>query len=433
MNITILTIGSRGDVQPFVALGKGLKEAGHAVRIGTDAAFEALAGGAGLDFTHVAGDIRSVMQSAGGHEMLEQGQNPLVMIRTMIEAARPLAKRIAEDFLNAAHDADGLILGGVAFFGGTAVAEKLNIPYIPASYMPVYPTRTFAHPLFTNRQIKMGGVLNRLSADLITQAFWQASRPVLNQGRSEVLGLGPAAFFGPYQDMDRQRIAHIHGYSTTVVPRPPDYPDFVHITGYWFLDADPNWQPPKQLMDFLDAGPAPVCIGFGSMSNEKPEEVAEMLVEALRLAGQRGILLTGWEGLHASSLPDTVFLLREAPHDWLFPRMVAVVHHGGCGTTAAGLRAGVPSILIPFFGDQPFWAQQVYRLGVGPSPIPRRALTANRLAEAIQQAVSNQEMQARCRGIAQKLQTENGVQQAIKVIERSFVASRQKNNRFAGS
>lgn len=425
MNITILTIGSRGDVQPLVALGKGLKEAGHAVHIGTDAAFETLATGAGLDFTPVAGDIRSLMQSAGGRAMLEQGQNPLVMIRTMIEAARPLAKQIAEDFLNAAQDADGLILGSVAFFGGTAVAEKLNIPYIPASYMPVYPTRAFAHPLFTNRQIKMGGALNCLSADLITQSFWQASRPVLNRGRSEVLGLGPAAFFGPYQDMDRQRIAHIHGYSATVVPRPPDYPDFVHITGYWFLDADPNWLPPKQLTDFLDTGPAPVCIGFGSMSNEKPEEVTEMLVEALRLADQRGILLTGWEGLRASSLPDTIFLLREAPHDWLFPRMAAVVHHGGCGTTAAGLRAGVPSILIPFFGDQPFWAEQVHRLGVGPSPIPRKALTAKRLAEAIQLAVNDQGIQARCQAIAQKIQTENGVQQAIKVIEHSFTASEQ--------
>jgi UDP:flavonoid glycosyltransferase YjiC (YdhE family) len=424
MNITILTIGSRGDVQPLVALGKGLKEAGHIVRIGTDAAFETLTRGVGLDFTPVAGDIRSVMQSAGGREMLDQGQNPLIMIGTMIEAARPLAKRIAEDFLNAAQDADGLILGGVAFFGGTAVAEKLNIPFIPASYMPVYPTRAFAHPLFTHRLLKMGGALNRLSADLITQAFWQASRPVLNQGRSEVLGLGPAAFFGPYREMDRQRIAHVHGYSTTVVPRPPDYPDFVHITGYWFLDADPNWQPTKQLLDFLATGPAPVCIGFGSMSNEKPEEVTEVLVEALQMTGQRGILLTGWEGLRASTLPDTVFLLHDAPHDWLFPRMAAVVHHGGCGTTAAGLRAGVPSILIPFFGDQPFWAQQIHRLGAGPSPIPRKALTAKRLAEAIQLAVNDYEMQVRCQVIAQKIQAENGIQQAIQVIEHSFTASR---------
>jgi UDP:flavonoid glycosyltransferase YjiC (YdhE family) len=424
MNITILAIGSRGDVQPFVALGKGLKEAGHTVRIGTDAVFETLAHGAGLDFTPVAGDIRSVMQSASGREMLDQGQNPLIMIRTMIEEARPLAKRIAEDFLNAAQDADGLILGGVAFFGGTAVAEKLNIPYIQASYMPDYPTRAFAHPLFTNRRLKMGGALNRLSADLITQAFWQASRPVLNQGRSEVLGLGPAAFFGPYRGMDRHRIARIHGYSTTVVPRPPDYPDYVHITGYWFLDVDPNWQPPKQLLDFLAAGPAPVCIGFGSMSNEKPEEVTGVMVEALKMAGQRGILLTGWEGLRASTLPDTVFLLHDAPHDWLFPRMAAVVHHGGCGTTAAGLRAGVPSILIPFFGDQPFWAQQIYRLGAGPSPIPRKALTADRLSKAIQLAVKDQNMQARCQVIAQKIQAENGIQQAIQVIEHSFTASR---------
>ncbi len=167
----------------------------------------------------------------------------------------------------------------------------------------------------------------------------------------------------------------IYGFSPSVVQKPPDWGDHVEITGYWFLDRQPGWQPPADLADFLAAGAPPVYIGFGSMSTRKPQETTELVLRALSRDRQRGLLLTGWGGLSEIDLPDYVFKIEFAPHDWLFPQMAAVVHHGGAGTTAAGLRAGIPTIIVPHFIDQPFWGQRVADLGAGPQPIPRRQLT----------------------------------------------------------
>src|SRR5690606_35862025 len=163
----------------------------------------------------------------------------------------------------------------------------------------------------------------------------------------------------------------------------------VHITGYLFLDEQAGWQPPPALEAFLDAGEPPVYIGFGSMAGRDPEAMTALVVEALALCGRRGLLLTGWGGLHAGAVPESIFVLDAAPHSWLFPRMAAVVHHGGAGTTAEGLRAGVPAVVVPFLFDQPFWGARIEALGVGPAPIPRKQLTAARLAGAIHRAVSD--------------------------------------------
>lgn len=176
------------------------------------------------------------------------------------------------------------------------------------------------------------------------------------------------------------------------------------------------------LAAFLEAGPPPVYIGFGSMVSSRPQETAELALQALARAGQRGVLASGWGGLHREALPEEVFLLDAAPHSWLFPRMAAVVHHGGAGTTAAGLRAGVPSILTPFFGDQPFWGRQVHKLGVGPQPIPQRQLSAANLAAAIQQAVTDTEMQQRAADLGRRIRAEDGVARAVEVLQRLFLS-----------
>jgi UDP:flavonoid glycosyltransferase YjiC (YdhE family) len=189
------------------------------------------------------------------------------------------------------------------------------------------------------------------------------------------------------------------------------------VTGYWFLDPAADWTPPSALVEFLATGPPPVYVGFGSMGNQSPEETADLVVQALLQAGQRGIILSGWSGLRTAEKPDSVFMLDSAPFSWLFPRVAAVVHHGGAGTMAAGLRAGVPSIVVPFFGDQPYWGQRVVELGVGPQPIPRRRLTAERLAKAIQQAVSDQPMRQRATELGARIRAEDGVGRAVAIVE----------------
>jgi sterol 3beta-glucosyltransferase len=213
-----------------------------------------------------------------------------------------------------------------------------------------------------------------------------------------------------------------------VVPTPQDWHPATFATGYWFLDQESHWQPSAALVDFLNAGEPPVYVGFGSMPATDPQAKARLVIEALEKAGQRGILASGWGGLKADALPEHVLMIDQAPHDWLFPRVKAVVHHGGAGTTAAGLRAGKPAVICPYFGDQPFWGQRVYALGVGTEPIPQKKLTADNFASAIRTAVSDAEMQRRAAALGEKIRAENGVARAVSIIEetaRAHVSARK--------
>jgi len=208
----------------------------------------------------------------------------------------------------------------------------------------------------------------------------------------------------------------LYGFSPSVIPAPSDWNGDTHITGYWFVDEADDWQPPSALLDFLQSGSPPVYIGFGSMSNRNSEQTADLVIQALALTNQRAILLSGWGGLQKTNMPDSIFMIDAIPHSWLFPRVSAVVHHGGASTTAAGLKAGVPSVVIPFFGDQPFWGQRVADLGVGSKPIPRKRLTAERLANAIQEVVTNEDLRQRAAKLGKQIQTENGIESAINII-----------------
>jgi sterol 3beta-glucosyltransferase len=214
----------------------------------------------------------------------------------------------------------------------------------------------------------------------------------------------------------------LSAYSPTVIPHPSDWPAHVHVTGYLFLDGQPDWQPSPELQAFLDAGDPPVSVGFGSMAGRNPEQLAGLVVDALARSGRRGILLTGWGGLRAARVPENVFVVDAAPHSWLFPRMAAVVHHGGAGTTAEGLRAGVPNVIVPFVFDQPFWGARVQTLGLGPQPIPQKKLTADRLAQAIDSVVTDPGMRRRASSCGKAIRAEDGVGNAVAVIRRYFGA-----------
>jgi sterol 3beta-glucosyltransferase len=212
----------------------------------------------------------------------------------------------------------------------------------------------------------------------------------------------------------------IYGYSPSVIPRPPDWGDYQQITGYWFLDGAQNYEPPAELADFLESGLPPVYVGFGSMVDHEREDMTRLVVEALGQAGQRAILLSGWSDLGSAVLPDFILRIDFVPHDWLFPRVAAVVHHGGAGTTAAGLRAGIPNVVVPFFADQPFWGWRVHNLGVGPKWIPRKKLTAEKLAAAIRQAVNDSTMIQRAEELGKRIRAEDGVRTAVQLVEQQL-------------
>jgi sterol 3beta-glucosyltransferase len=208
----------------------------------------------------------------------------------------------------------------------------------------------------------------------------------------------------------------LHCYSQQVITRPDDWPDHAYVTGYWWLDETNNWQPPADLEAFLANETPPVYVGFGSMIAEDPARVTRIVIEALTQSGQRGVIASGWGGIRPADLPPSIYLLKEAPHDWLFPRMSALVHHGGAGTTAAGLRAGKPTVICPFIADQPFWGNRVAVLGAGPKPIPQKKLNVDDLAAAIRTAATDQAMRTRSEALGAKLRAEDGVAQAVQII-----------------
>jgi sterol 3beta-glucosyltransferase len=318
--------------------------------------------------------------------------------------------------LEACRGADMVVAGLGGFFVGLSLAEKLGLPFVPAFLYPLTPTREFPGVLAPQGRIPTWA--NRLSHQVVQQMMWQTFRAADNKVRREMLGLAPLPMLGPFPSIEKKKQTILYGYSPFVIPVPKDWGDHNHVTGYWLLEPSSNWEAPADLLEFLESGPPPVYIGFGSMVHRSPEETTEMVLHALQRSGQRGLVSTGWGGLKKESLPEGVFMVGSLPHTWLFPRMVAVVHHGGVGTTAAGLWAGIPSVITPYFGDQPFWGQKVYELGVGPQPIPRKHLTEDRLTEAIRCAVSDAGMREEAARLGQSIRAEDGIKCAVEVLEK---------------
>ncbi|MBC8123247.1 MAG: glycosyltransferase family 1 protein [Gemmatimonadaceae bacterium] len=415
MKLTIIAPGSRGDVQPYVALGKGLKEAGHTVGILAYQDFQNLITSYGLEFVDIGGSVETVAQSL--QSLLEQG-HLLKILSSMGRAAQQLACQAAVSGLVACQGSD-LIVGGLGgLFVGLALSEKLGIPFFQAHLLPFTPTREFPSVLTPLPQTRLTTWANDSSHRLTQQMMWQTFRAADNKARAQVLQIAPAPFWGPFASPQWQAPAILYGYSPQVLPPPGDWGDSIHVTGYWFLEPPVGWEPPIDFVNFLKSGPPPIYVGFGSMPSSKPEETADLVLQALARTGQRGVLSSGWGGLKKETLPETVSMIGSMPHSWLFPQMAAVVHHGGVGTTAAGLRAGIPAIVTPFFGDQPFWGQRVYELGVGPRPIARQRLTVDSLAESIRRAVSDRVMQKSAACLGERIRAENGIARAVALIEK---------------
>ena len=415
MQITMLAVGSRGDVQPFLALGRGLQAAGHTVQLATHRIFEDWIRAEGIGYAPMEGDPQRIVQGEQGRAWMESGRNPLKFAQGFRLLAEELISRGVHDALEAARSADALVVTGPSYYIGHSIAEKLRIPFMQAYVQPLHPTREFPSPLFP-AAVKGSAPLNLLTYYIGGQMFWQGLRSAVNKARRDLLDLPPTPFLGPFAELMREKYPVVYGFSRHVIPKPKAWEDWLHVTGFWFLDHDDGWTPPADLQAFLDAGAPPVYIGFGSMADRNPERMTAIALGALERSGQRGVLLTGWGGISQYDLPDTVIKVESAPHSWLFPRMAAVVHHGGAGTTAAGLRAGKPSIIIPFFGDQPFWGQRVSMLGVGTS-LSRKSLSAETLGDAISRAVTDNAMRSAADRLGEAIRAENGVARAVEVID----------------
>lgn len=414
MKVTILATGTRGDVQPYLALGMGLQSSGHQVCVAASEVFSALIHNLGLAYFPIGVDVKQILNGKAGQALMKKGANPLRFIHLYAELARPYIERYLQDSWQACQNTDAIIFSPLSF-GASTFGELLGIPHFLAKIQPVGHTREFPNPV-TPQGIKLGGGYNWLTYEVMQKMFRLTFRRPVSAWLEHNLQAPPLSVWGRSKQAYQDKKPRLFGFSDAVVPKPHDWPDWWHVTGYWHLEREENWHPSQELKQFLAAGMAPVYIGFGSMKGNDPRSLTEIALKALAHSGQRGILLTGWGGLSGTDLPDTVFKVDNVPHDWLFPKMAAVVHHGGSGTTAAAIRAGVPAIVIPFMADQPFWGYRVAQLGVGPAPIPQKKLTAEALAVAIQDAICNQRMRDRAHSLGQTIRAEDGVAKAVDIF-----------------
>ncbi len=408
MRITLLTYGSRGDVEPFVALGKGFIRAGHSVRLAAPVVFEQLVSSHGIDFIGLPGDPDSLVRNL----VDKAGKNYLRMIRVLSKFIVPIAVGVLDQVQFTCENTDIIIHSFLLTNTGYEIAREKGIHDFSVQFFPVFST-TAEFPGIVFPDLPLGNLYRRLTHEFITQTFWQGSRVLYRWIRRRNPHLPPLTDW-PFAARSDRRTPILYAFSPYVLPQPADWGEDVHVTGYWFTD-DPDWHPPQKLLEFLDTGSTPVAIAFGSTSTRNPERMATIIREALALSGQRAVIV-GAEN-HFSDLPSTVFQLDSAPYGWLFARMSAVVHHGGAGTTGAGLMAGVPNIVTPFTSDQPFWGNRVHSLGAGPKPLPAKKLTAQTLAKPIVAAVSDQEMRTRAKAIGARIRAEDGVSRAIDIIQ----------------
>ncbi len=402
MHITILALGSRGDIQPYAALGSGLIKAGHQVRFITFESFAFLIAEHGLDFHLIRGNPQSLVASAG--------TDMLRLVRSFSSLAEGYAQDLSAPKLGETDLIINQLPGGLY---GYDLAEKYGIPMILAAVIPL--TRTRAFPFMGFPRLPLPGY-NKMTYILGEQLVWSMYRGVINRWRKHTLRLSALPFAGYFNQLGTPKFPILNGFSPAVVPRPVDWNEHIHITGYWFLEEQ-NWQPPADLEAFIDAGPPPVFIGFGSMPVKDPVGTTKIILEALHQSGQRGILHAGWGGLGNQLLPDSVYKLDYAPYWWLFPRMAMVIHHGGSGTTGDGLRAGIPTCAVPFLFDQYYWGERIAALGVGPNPIRQRNLTGERLIQVIKVGTNNSQIGHNAAELGLKIRAEDGIKNALEVIE----------------
>ena len=406
MHITILALGSLGDIQPFATLGRALKNAGHQVRFITFESFNSLIADHDLDFHPIHGNAQALVAN-GGTDMLG-------LMRSFGSLAEGYARDLSDLYLGQTD----LILNQLPLgLYGFDLAEKYGVPMVLAAVIPLARTRAFPVMGFPN--LSLPGY-NKATYHFAEQMAWQMFRPVINRWRKQKLNLPPLPLRGYFDQLGTHEIPILNGFSQYVVPRPVDWNEHIHVTGYWFPDAKP-WQPPDDLIEFIEAGSPPIFIGFGSMPVKNPQKTTDIILKALRQSGQRGILHMGWGGIGNQNLPDYVFKINYAPFEWLFPRMAMVIHHGGSGTTSFGLRAGIPSCVVPFIFDQFFWGKRIVELGVGPSPIPFKSLSVERLKKAILAGTADHSMKQRAHELGRQIQRENGIEIAIHLMERILV------------
>jgi UDP:flavonoid glycosyltransferase YjiC (YdhE family) len=400
MRVLIVTAGSRGDVAPFTGLGQRLQQAGVEVALAAHGRFADLVRECGLEYRVLPGDPLELVRARTAAPSPEAAQSVFAGFLDELGEGVVAAAAAGADILLTAHGPAPL---------SRLVAGAFGIPSLGVYLAPGVPTREFPPPGWpVARQNSPAG--NLAAGQEMLARTRSLYVEVLRRLRARFDLPAAAEASSPPDDWPI-----CHGFSPAVVPRPADWPAAVHVTGYWWPAVPPRWRPPDQLVDFLGAGPPPVFVGFGSMTPDD-ERLHHIVAAAVARSGVRAVVQSGWGELEP--VGDDIMLVGDLPHSWLFPRMAAVVHHAGAGTTGAGLRAGVPAVPVPVLVDQPFWAHRLHRLGVAPHPLPLHELTADTLTDALRSCLHESSYRDRATELARRIRAEDGAAVVLSLITR---------------
>ena len=409
MRITMICIGSTGDVRPYIVLGRELKRRGHDVKIAAFDTFEEAVKKEGMRFHPISGDVRDFMAN-----IMSKGVNGVVFLKQVRNSLVDIIDPFLADLESACDDAEALIS---TFFGQIfySLAEVRHIPYIQTHYYPMDRNKTA--PIAAAPGQRVGKAWNDMTYQVGYLLISLMEKYYLSDWR-KARGMTPRKLRPyPNYELNGHTVPVLYAMSPLLLPRPVDWSANIHMTGFWLDDRSAvDYQPEPELQAFLDAGEPPVYIGFGSMVSDDMGETLNIILEAVRRSGVRAIMAKGWGGMDIPETPN-VYVAGFVPHDWLFSKVKAVVHHGGAGTTAAGILAGKPTLVIPFGGDQPFWGERVRALGVGPKPIPRERLSVRRMTNALNLLVGTKSYQVAAQELGQRLKNEDGAICAVDVIE----------------
>jgi UDP:flavonoid glycosyltransferase YjiC (YdhE family) len=411
MRTTIFTVGSRGDVQPYVALGTALAERGLEVTVATHEPFRQFVTARGLGFAPLPGDPRELLATPEAQELLRTGIGLVRFARRFVAILEPWFWKLV-DAVTSIHARSDAALYTALAFPTWHLAQVDRTPTIQLSLQPLLGTSAF--PAITTSFGDLGSFGNRLSHRINQQLFWQPLRSAVDQWRVRDLGLPAQGLRGPYSELASKREPIVHGFSRHLVTPPPDWPNHAIVSGHWPLRDDRPL--PAETVAWLDDGPAPAYVGFGSIRDSDSEALANMAITAATRARTRLVLDSGWTGLE-SARSERVHVVSDSDHAKLFPRMSSVVHHGGAGTTHTAAAAGVPSMAVPYYADQPFWGRRLHEVGVGAPPLPRRQLTAAALAERMT-ALDGAGVRSRAAQVGQAMRSESGLEHATEFIVR---------------
>lgn len=413
MNITILTYGSRGDVQPFLPLSLGLMARGHKVILAAPSRFKKLVEEHGVTFYPLAGDPEDLSR-----RLNDAGYNFIRQVKELMSHAVEIGAEMLSQTDEACRDADLIIHTFAHTVGAHTLAREKNIPDIHIQTFPMF-TPTGDYPNITMPNLR-NRFLNRLTHTLSMQITMLTSTWGSDQVRRRA-GLSQRKLYQPFKDSSlRLRTPILCAWSPSLLPPSSEWDERVHVTGYYFFPQNDSYSPPPELDMFLKSGNPPVCVSFGSMVNKNAEKIDFIIRKSLKQTNNRGVILSGWGSMKRESTNNLLYL-ESVPHDWLLPKCKMIIHHGGAGTTSAGLRAEIPQVIVPFMADQPFWGSRVHAVGVGPKPLLVRKISMEKMVSAMVEAESKFILE-RAQITGQIIRSEDGVMNAVVLIELYAVA-----------